>query len=168
MAVANTKSTIVTNADAAVQTLTQSALSQGKLYSGVATLEVAAADDDNSVYRFFRVHSSWRIHRIWLLCDAITGGTAYHVGLHQIASAGGAAAAASAYASSVDISTAKVAAADVAFEARNIDTIGQQVWQDAGASADTDRWYDLTMTGATAGTAAGTISLGIEYTTGGS
>jgi hypothetical protein len=39
-------------------------------------VEVAAADDDNSVYRFARVHSSWSLRAIWLTNDALTAGTA--------------------------------------------------------------------------------------------
>lgn len=166
MAVANTKSTLVTNADAAVQALNVAGLAQARVYSAMATVEVAAADDDGSVYRFMRVHSSWRMRSITVFCDAITGGTAYEVGLYQTAANGGAVVDADCYASAITLATAITAGSEVLHEARDINKIGQQVWQDAGAAADTDRWYDLALTGTTVGTAAGTISVAIEYTAG--
>lgn len=171
MGTANTKSTIVTNADAAVQTLNSQAVADARARVAVATLEVAAADDDGSVYRFFRVHSSWRILSIRILNDAITGGTAYHCGLHQTAANGGAALDADCYASSVDINAGTAAWLEIGYEAagvRAIEKIGQTVWEDGALTADSNRWYDLTMTGATVGTGAGTITMMILFTAGNS
>ena len=139
MATANTKSTQVTNADAAVQTLNSSAIAEGTRRGALATLEVAAADDDTSVYRFVRVHSSWRITSIRVYCDAITSGTSYDCGLYQTSANGGAVVDSDAYASAVDLSSAITTGTQIAFEARNISTIGQTVWQDAGLSADPGR-----------------------------
>ncbi len=157
MAVANTKSTLITNADATTPTL--SAAHLGGLQRPVGVVEVAAADDDTSVYRFFRVHSSDRIHQLLLLNDAITAGTAYHVGLHQTAANGGAAADEDLFATSVDLSSARVAPLDVLHEALNIDKAEKQIWELLGLSSDPGRDYDVTMTGATVGSAAGTIVL---------
>lgn len=50
----------------------------------VNTEEIAAADSDGSVYRFFKGWSSQRrIHKILLFNDAITGGTDYDIGLYK-------------------------------------------------------------------------------------
>lgn len=166
MAVANTKSTIVTNADATVQTLNNSALSQGALYSSVATLEIAAADDDNSVYRLFRVHSSWRVLHCYVTCDAITGGTDFDFGLYQTAANGSAVVDQDCYCDTQSLATAiTTLPVDVANKTRDIAVLGQQVWQDGAISADSNRWYDLCATGATVGSGAGTLTAHLVYTT---
>src|SRR3972149_12341690 len=90
MAVANTKSTFITNADAEPKVLTSDYISKGTLYEAVGTVEVAAADDDGSVYRMVRVPSNARITSILTGCDAITLGTSYHLGVYQTAANGGA------------------------------------------------------------------------------
>jgi len=168
MAVANTKSTLVTNADAAVQTLNNSALSEGRCYVAVATLTTAAADDDGSVYRFMRVHSSWRLLSIQILNDAITAGTSFDVGLFQTAANGGAVVDADCYASAVDIAAGNAAWLEVGYEARDKNLIGQTVWQDAALTADSNRWYDLCMEGNTVGSTAGDISMMVMFTKGSS
>jgi hypothetical protein len=139
------------------------AIGNGKLRSQCDLVEIAAADDDTSVYRFARVHSSWRISEILKYSDAITGGTAFEVGLHQTAANGGAVVDADAYASAVNLTSADTTGTNLAFEARNIDKIQNRVWQDAGLTSDPNRYYDLTMTGTTVGTAAGTVALEVRY-----
>lgn len=169
MAVANTKSTEVTNADAAVQTLNAVGVSHGRQYTKLATVETAAADDDGSVYRFVRVHSSWSVVSIRIFCDAITSGTDFDVGLYQTAANGGAVVDADAYINTIDLSTAIKVGTEIRYGGTNggangIETIGQKVWQNAGLSADSDRWYDVAATGNTVGSAAGTLSLEVTYT----
>jgi hypothetical protein len=51
--------------------------------------------------------------------------------------------------------------AEVAFEARDINAIGQKVWQDAGLSADPMSWYYLALTGDTVGTVSGDVSFDV-------
>lgn len=163
MAVANTKSTAVTNADNTTTDTNSPTILQGgreKVFPGF--VEVAAADDDTSVYRFARVHSSWLLTAIQLLNDAITGGTAYHCGIHETAENGGAAVDEDVFATSVDLSSARVAPTDILFEALNIDKIEKRLWEMLGLSSDPNKYYDVTMTGATVGTGAGTISLRVK------
>ena len=51
----------------------------------VATVEVAAGDDDGSKYRFFKaVPSSFRPIACTVMCDAITAGTDYDLGLYDV------------------------------------------------------------------------------------
>lgn len=159
MAVVNTKSTQITNGDAGSTTLTNSAVSCGKVISAVATVEVAAADEDLSVYRMVRVHSSWLILSIKVFCDAITAGTSYDVGLYQTAANGGAVADIDAFALAVDLSTAIVVGSEVRFEAANIDGVTKPVWELLALTADNNRWYDLCVSATTVGSAAGTISV---------
>lgn len=162
MAVANTKSTEVTNADATP--LVFNPKGGQKLLVKGATLAVAAADDDTSVYRFFRVKSNWVIWNLLRWNDAITGGTAFEIGLHDIAATNsGAVVDANLFGTTVDLSSASVVPVDERFEVLNITGIGLQVWELLGETADTNKWYDLTMTATTVGSAAGDISLQIVY-----
>ena len=129
MPVENRKSTIVGNADAVPAVLTSPRIAGGHLRAQVATIEVAAADDDTSVYRLFRLPSNAKVTAIMVFNDAITGGTSYDVGLYRTAADGGAAVDVDAFASAVDMSSARAAAGplNLTFEAQNIDKIEQVV-----------------------------------------
>jgi hypothetical protein len=164
MAVANTKSTEIAGLDAAAPAFADRRLSHGRVRKKVGTVEVQAADDNGSVYRIARVHSSWAIHSIRVFNDAITGGTAFDVGLYETAAEGGAAVDDDAYASALDLSSGSTAGVEAAFESRNVDKVESKVWQDAGLAADPAMFYDLCVTGDTVGTAAGTISVVVQYT----
>lgn len=165
MAVVNTKSTIVGNADAVPAVLTSPRIAGGHLRAQVATVEVAAADDDTSVFRLFRLPSNAKVTSVQVFNDAITGGTSYDVGLYRTAADGGAVVDADAFASAVDMSSARAAAGplNLTFEAQNIDKIEQELWQVAGATSDPGVMYDVALTANTVGTAAGTISAVVEY-----
>jgi hypothetical protein len=52
----------------------------------VAQVSIAAADDDGSTYPLFTLPNSFRPVRGTILCDAITGGTDYDIGLYDPAS----------------------------------------------------------------------------------
>ncbi len=167
MAAVNTKSTFITNADNDPRVLTAAHLGfGGSLRAAAATVEVAAADDAASVYRMFRVHSSWRVHGLYLWNDAITSGTAYDIGLYQIAANGGAVVDADCWASDVTMVSARATSGplDCTFEALNIDKIEKTVWEVAAVAvttllADPNRYYDICLTGDTPGSGAGTISM---------
>lgn len=166
MATANTKATAITNADAQPKVFTPAILSGAYLREAVGTVEVAAADDDGSVYRFARIRSSARMSEITVFNDAITAGTSYDVGLYRTAKDGGAVVDADLFASALDLSSASAVAGTQALTeatATNIDKIEKQLWQLLGLSADPMIDYDLCLTGNTVGTAAGTISVRTRY-----
>jgi len=167
MAVVNTKSTIVTNADAAPVDLTPAYVSHGRLRSQVAKVEVAVADDNASVFRLFRVWSGWRIEKIEIGSDALGTAAAYEVGVYQTAENGGAVVDADEFASAVSLVGATVMT-DVTYEAvaTEIDKIEQPLWERIGLTADSKRWYDIALTATTAGDAAGTIAGRITYVDG--
>jgi hypothetical protein len=73
---------------------------------------------------------------------------------------------ADAYASAITDLRAAVAApgTEVAFEARNIDKMGQKVWQDAALSSDPGTVFFVGISFPTAGDTAGDLSFIIEYT----
>ena len=166
MGVVNTKSTPVTNADATPSKKTAALIAGGRLRSIVALVEIAAADSDLSVYRFARIKSHWRIVSIRKFHDAITSGTAYEFGLYDTAENGGLVVDADAYAQTVDISSADIIGAEIAYEKRDVSKINDQVWQDAGLSADSQKEYDLAALATTVGSAAGTLALVIQYVDG--
>lgn len=165
MAVVNTKDTNISNLDSSPPVANSVTDFGGRIRTQCATVEVAAADDDTSTFRIARVPSNARIIAINIMNDALTSGTSFDVGLYQTAANGGALVDVDAYASAVDLSSARTTAAiNVAFEARNIDKIKNRVWQDAGLTSDPQREYDIVILANTIGSAAGTISVEVQYT----
>ena len=72
---------------------------------------------------------------------------------------------ADAYASAItDLRAAVKTGTEVAFEARDINKMGQKVWQDAGLSADPGAVYFVGINFPAAGDTAGDLSFTIEYT----
>ncbi|MFN3856542.1 MAG: hypothetical protein ACK4RV_02250 [Caulobacter sp.] len=167
MAVANTKSTVVTGADSTPRVLSNPHLARGTLIETVGVCEVAAADDNASVYRFVRVRSSDRISEIMLANDAITGGTDYDVGIYETAAYGGAVVSKDVFADGLDVSSA-VAFRDVLYHdaAANIDKAEKRVWEWLGLSADPQKDYDIAATGNTVGSGAGTLALRVRLCAG--
>lgn len=164
MAVVNTKSTVISNADATPVVLTSPRIAGGYVAAEVATVEVAAGDDDGSVFRLFRLPSNAKVLSIRILNDAITGGTSYDLGLYRTAKDGGAVVDADAYGSAIDMTSARTTAFfDGAYEAADIANIEKEVWQNAGLTSDPSVQYDVCLTANTVGTAAGTISAIVTY-----
>jgi hypothetical protein len=167
MAVVNTKSTAITNADATPVVITNRALIKGPVFSACGTVEVAAADDNNSVYRMARIPSNARILSLVAFNDAITlaaGATSFDLGLHQTAANGGAVADSDAFASAVNFQAASTAGTELRYEAANIDGIEKRLWELLGLTSDSQREYDVAFTGISVGDVAGTISLEILWT----
>jgi hypothetical protein len=72
---------------------------------------------------------------------------------------------ADAYASAItDLRAAVKTGTEVAFEARDINKMGQKVWQDAGLSSDPALTYFVGIGFPAAGDQAGDLSFIIEYT----
>lgn len=125
----------------------------------VATFEVAAADDDGSVYRVFKaVPSNLIPTEISIACDAITGGTDYELGLYKTDL--GAVISKGALMTGQTLATALtratghqlgLAAVDIANVKSTLATISGQTTPDAA--------YDIAITGDTVGTAAGTVTV---------
>lgn len=167
MAVVNTKSSAITNADATPPTLNAAGLTRGQIYVGLGTVEVAASDDDGSTFRMVRVPSNAIILSLVRYNDAITSGTVYDLGLYDIAANGGAVVPTTgqeAFGSDIDLSSASTVGVEQRFEAANIDGIQKRVWEILGLSSDPNKDYDIVFTGSTVGSGAGTISLRVEYT----
>lgn len=166
MATANTKCNSVTNLDATPAVMNSVQLIGGILKEQVGTVEIAAADDNNSVYRVGRVHSSWRISDIIRYNDAITSGADYDVGLYDTAANGGAVININCFADAVSLTSASLTGTRDIYETGSdvgVEDIEQQVWQMAGLTEDPGKFMDVCYTGVTVGSGAGTLSVKIRY-----
>ena len=134
----------------------------GKVELAIVSLEVAAGDDDGSKYRILKnIDSLKSIARITVMCDAITGGTDYDLGFYDIES--GAVIDADALASTLDLSSASRVLDGL--ENVIIENMGKRIYELAGESDINTRTHevDIVLTANTVGTAAGTITVIIEY-----
>jgi hypothetical protein len=166
MAVANTKSTALTNLDATPAVRNPLYLMGGVLREARGTVEIAAADCDTSVFRMVRVHSSWLISEIKRFNDAITSGTDYDVGLYQIAENGGAVKNVNCFADAISLASASVVGTQDMFESgadEGVEDLEKRVWEYAGDTADPNIFYDLCYTGVSVGSGAGTLSVIVRY-----
>lgn len=167
MAVVTTKSTAITNRDATPPS--KGNLQQGprEVYEQVATVEVANGDSIASKLVFFSLPSSARLSALWLLCDAITSAAA-DFGIYRTTADGGAVVDADCFGSAVSIATAITVGTNILHESGVLDIseIEQPLWQILGLTSDPGVMYDLVATLTAAATAAGTVSVRLQYTQG--
>lgn len=173
MATANTKSTIITNLDAAApKTMTPSALRGSIVRMDQALLSVAAADDDGSVYRITRINLHRRILDVRIRNTAITSGTVYTLGLYQTAANGGAVVSADLFTTTIDMSSARTSWTSVTPYLTNqpIAEHDKYLWEQAAVqtalsiTADNGKEYDMCFTASTVGSAAGSILVQVLWT----
>ena len=129
----------------------------------MATL-AAAGGTTGSVYRFIRVPTKARIHRVeFANADVSSDAATVHLGVYRTVADGSAAVDADLFASALDVATAAVRA-DRTFESLvfTIDDIEKELWDAAGVSADPGGFYDICATSA-AGTCTGVLSLWVTY-----
>lgn len=156
----------VVNHNALSGKVDESADSIGTLFFGGAvkkvpfSFEVAAADDDGSVYRVARIPVTARNIIVRHGSDDITAGTDYDIGFYKPKSLGGAAIDADAIADGLDYS-----GADALAEIRQAGAdFGKLAWEYAGLSAlPVDGYMDIAFTANTVGSAAGTIYGEVEF-----
>lgn len=164
MAVVYTRSAVAARTEAA--SLSNRNLAhqrEGKTRSIVATVPIAAGDDDGSILVMFEVKASWAPRHIWVLNDAITGGTAFELGLFTVA-ATPVAIDADLFASAVTMATARTAPVDLMFEALDIVEIGKRFYEFPGVTGYNENSRMLLgFLATTIGTVAGDISAILEY-----
>jgi hypothetical protein len=172
MAVVNTKSTAVTNADAATQTNLSLKIAGGRLRESVGTVEAVNGDSIGSTFRLARLRSGDRVSRVMLSCDAITT-CAGDVGIYDIAANGGAVVDADFFASAQSLAAALVNQ-DVTHEADAADAgagfgladVEKPLWQALGLAADPGKLYDIAVTLTAAAASNGTIDMKVQYVNG--
>lgn len=135
----------------------------GRVRNQVETLDLTNGDSIGSVYRFFRVKSNWRPLVLSIKCDAITT-CAGDIGLYQTAGNGGAVVSATTFATAQSLATAITTAENnMLYEAGDIINIQKRFWEWAGASADSQIYYDIALTLTAAAGSAGTVSMALTY-----
>lgn len=132
----------------------------------VQTFEVAAGDDDGSVYRLARLPSNLIPFRITIACDAITNGTDWDLGLYKTLDKGGAVASKDKF---MDGQTFAAASKVLnGFAAVPIENYGKTLAEHLGLTDVTaDSEYDLALTANTVGTVDGTVTVIAEFAFGG-
>lgn len=147
------------DANLAAGKLAKSALSMGaETVTMVATEELAVADDDGSVYRFFKsVPSNLIPIEINVYCDTITSGTDFDLGLYEV---GGAAVDADVLMDGQTLATALTRATghNIGLGNVNIADATKTLGELSGQTA-VDLSYDIALTANTVGSAAGTVTI---------
>ena len=162
---ANVNTDIVTNFVTVPQVLNPSQQLHGVKRIAQGTIALAAGDlSATDTVMLAPIPSNASITSIKLFNDALDSGTTNtaDVGLYKqdlsVVDA-------DAYASAItSLRAAVVVGTEVAFEARNINKMGQKVWQDAGLSSDPALTYFVGIGFPAAGDQAGDLSFIIEYT----
>ncbi len=163
MGVVNTKSTIITNADATPRVPVNPHLAGADVQSSVAKVNIAAADSNTSTYRLVRLKSSMRLQSIKLLFDAITGGTSFKVGLYDTLANGGVAVNSNLFANALDLSGGSTTGVEVLNQNNSIANMEKRVWELLGLSVDPFKDYDLVVTAVTIGTSGGNVAALVAY-----
>ena len=160
----NANSDLVTNFVAVPQVLNPAQQLQGVKRIAQGTVALASGDlGANDTVMLAPIPSNASITSIKLFNDALDSGTTNtaDVGLYTTALA---VVDADAYASAItDLRGAVKTGTEVAFEARDINKMGQKVWQDAGLSSDPALTYFVGIGFPAAGNTAGDLSFIIEY-----
>jgi expansin (peptidoglycan-binding protein) len=150
--------TLVANFEASPQVASNAHELHGVLRVAQGTVALAAGDStDNDIVMLAPIPSNASITSLKIASDALGGSCTFNVGLYQT---NGTVVDEDVYATLV---ADEGAMADVRTEAANINTIGQQVWEDAGASADPGGYYYVAVTFSATGGTAGDMSYIIEY-----
>ena len=161
----NANSDLVTNFVAVPQVLNPAQQLQGVKRIAQGTVALASGDlGANDTVMLAPIPSNASITSIKLFNDALDSGTTNtaDVGLYTTALA---VVDADAYASVItSLRSAVTTGTEVAFEARDINKMGQKVWQDAGLSSDPALTYFVGISFPAAGDTAGDLSFIIEYT----
>ena len=135
----------------------------GDVKTIIQTFVVAAADDDGSVYRIARIGDGDVLLRATIMCDAITGGTDYDLGLYKTGVAG-AVLDKDCYMDGQTLASASKVLDGLQTVA--IENRGKETWSLlAGITSQTKDEgyeYDIALTGNTVGTAAGDVTVILE------
>lgn len=149
--------TLVSNFEATPQVISEAHSLHGVLRVAQGTVALAAGDStDNDIVMLAPIPSNASITALKIASDSLGGSCTFNVGLYTT---GGTVVDEDVYATLV---ADEGAMADVRSEA-DITTVGQQVWEDAGASSDPGGYYYVAVTFAATGGTAGDMSFVIEY-----
>jgi hypothetical protein len=154
-----TKNTdLVANFEATPQVQNNAAELHGVLRVAQGTVELAAGDSDNNdIVMLAPIPSNASVPQLFIGSDTLGGSCTFNVGIYTTA---GAVKDEDVFATAVADAAAM---ADVRFEAANINTAGQKMYELAGDSSDPGGYYYIAATMAADGGTAGTMSWNITY-----
>lgn len=160
MAVVNTKSTPITNADATPATLNKGNVDGGRERHKRGVVAAVNGDSIASVYRFFRIKSNDLVSRLVLDNATLGAACTMDIGIYQTAQNGGAVVDADLFASAIDMNTAN-RGLDVLRESGVITVANMEkyVWELLGLTEDPGRDYDVCGTLVAAAAASGSVCL---------
>jgi len=154
-----TKNTdLVANFEASPQVANNAAELHGVLRTANGTVELAAGDSDNDdIVMLAPIPSNASVTNLFIGSDSLGGSCAFNVGIYTTDGT----------VKDEDVFATAVldgaAMADVRFEAADIDTAGQKMYELAGDSSDPGGYYYIAATMSAAGGTAGTMSWNISY-----
>ena len=152
-------STLVSNFEASPQVASDAHELHGVLRVAQGTIALAAGDStDDDIVMLAPIPSNASITALQVAADGLGGSCTFNVGLYQT---DGTVVDEDFYATSVADGTTAVA--DLRTEAANINTIGQQLWEDAGATTDPGGYYYVAVTFNATGGTLGDMSFIIHY-----
>lgn len=169
MGVVNTLSSSITLQNAGKRA--SNLLFGGVLREQVAVIEIASGDDNASVYRVARLHSSWRLSEILRFNDTLTSAADVDIGFYETAENGGAVVDKDVIADGISVATSSTAGVRDHFSTINKDQAEKKVWEMIATAVttitvDPMKYYDLCYTGTTIGAAAGTLVVYTRYVDG--
>lgn len=140
------------------------------VYAVRKKIAIAAADDDTSKFLVAQIPSDAIIKSIRVRNTAITAGTSYGLGLYETVDNASTVIDATIFASAMDLSSAHAHGADLdGLSNLAITSDDQRVIELVNAKNSTNyssgekTMYDLVLTAATIGSAAGTVVVDVEY-----
>ena len=165
---ANVNSTEVSNFVADPPVMNSAKNAGGVMRVACGTVAAAAGDlSAGDTIMLCQLPSNAAVVSIKIFNDDLDSGTTHtmHIGLYTIDDAGAVTIKdVDAYASATtDCRAAVLVGTEVAFEARNINTMGQRVFEDAGDATDPGGYYAVGFESQAAGDQAGDISYLITY-----
>ncbi len=170
MAVVDTKSTPITNSEATPPTLNRTTYVGGVLHRSCGKAEIAAGDDDTSVYRLVsKIPSNASLASLKIFNDAITGGTDFDVGVRlsnedAVAGVTTVTGGDNLFADAISLATASTVGVEILYENNNIDNIGKPIYELLSLTTDPRVNYDIVAVSTTVGTVGGGIAIDAIWT----
>ena len=150
--------TLVENFEATPQVANNAAELHGVLRTAHGTVELAAGDsNDDDIVMLAPIPSNASVTSLFIGSDTLGGSCTFNVGIYTT---DGTVKDEDVFASAVADAGAMT---DVRFEAANIDTAGQKMYELAGDTTDPGGYYYIAATMAAEGGTAGTMSWNISY-----
>ena len=154
-----TKNTdLVANFEASPQVLNNAAELHGVLRTAHGTVELASGDsDDNDIVMLAPIPSNAAVPQLFIGSDTFGGSCTFNVGIYQT---DGTVIDEDVFASSVADAAGMT---DVRFEAADLNTGSQKLWELAGDSSDPGGYFYIAITFNATGGTAGTLNWNINY-----